>query len=300
MRATFAVLGTVLVVTAVVAGASVSAEGAPRQVRPPRVVGFDVSVTFFLNSTVQWRLKRGVQAGCNPWRDDSGQVDIFAHNQGSAERRPRLKPLQGRYFPSLESILPPGVHVPRGALPRSWAEMSVLGPAKGSISGLWIQRGGPATTPCDGQPVSPFVSSPDDCGRKEFALGLRTPAIIRAEFRTRGTALNEVTAGNARSVADDGLKPVLSVTVPTGIPFKKCPYAAQDVREVIAGMGVPVPPDKVRALRNLGVNEKVRVEARLAGPCDDDQEREDPAHEFGYCKYTLRGWIEIRRIQRRP
>jgi hypothetical protein len=65
-------------------------------------------------------------------------------------------------------------------------------------------------------------------------------------------------------------------------------------------MGVPVPADRVRALRNLRVSRTVRIEARLAGVCDDDAEREDPGHEFGHCNYTLRGWIAVRRIQRNP
>jgi hypothetical protein len=30
--------------------------------------------------------------------------------------------------------------------------------------------------------------------------------------------------------------------------------------------------------------------------CDDDF----PADEFGYCNYSLKGWIAIRRIQRNP
>lgn len=298
MRATLLVLGTVAAAAAVVGGASVSAGGAAPHANPPRVVGFDVSVTFFLNYHVEWREKRGVQRGCSPWRDDSGEADVFAHNKGSDER-PRLEPLQGRYFPSLESILPGNVPVPRGGFPRSWAEMSVLGAAKGSASRLWIQRGGPATTPCDGQPVTPFVSTPDDCGRREYTVPRRTPATIRAEYRRGGSALNIVTSPLFRTVAQDGPQPVLSVTVPMGRPFARCahPHLA---RQLIASVGVPVPADKVRALRSLGVNKTVRIVAKLAGVCDDDAEREDPGHEFGYCRYSLRGWIAIRRIQRNP
>jgi hypothetical protein len=170
--------------------------------------------------------------------------------------------------------------------------MSVLGAAKGSASRLWIQRGGPATTPCNGQPVSPFVSTLDDCGRREFALARRTPATIRAEYRTGGSALNEITRLSSQTVA-------LSVSVPMGTPFKKCALAFL-ARPLIASMGVPVPADKIRALRNLGVNKTVRIVARRAGVCDDDVERQDPSHEFSHCNYTLRGWIAIRRIQRTP
>ena len=298
MRGTLLVVGTVAVAAAVIGGASVSAGGAAPAANPPRVVGFDVSVTFFLNYHVEWREKRGVQGGCSLWRDDSGTADVFAHNEGSDERPP-LKPLQGRFFPSLESILPPNVPVPRGSLPRSWAEMSVLGAAKGSASRLWIQRGGPVVTPCNGQPVSPFVATPDDCGRREFTLARRTPATIRAEYRTGGSALNEITRLSSQTTSPDGPQPVLSVTVPMGSPFAKCAHTLL-ARQLIASIGVPVPADKVRALRNLGVNKTVRIVAKRAGVCDDDVEREDRGHEFGYCNYSLKGWIAIRRIQRNP
>lgn len=287
-------LGTVAVATAVVGGASVSAGSAGPHANPPRVAGFDVSVTFFLNYHVEWRLKTGAQGGCSPWRDDSGTADVFAHNEGSDER-PRLEPLQGRFLPSIESILPPNVPVPRGGLPRSWAELSALGPAKGSASRLWIQRGGPATTPCNGQPVSPFVSRPDDCGRREFTLPRRNAATIRAEYRTGGSALNEITRLSSTTTASDGPQPVLSVTVSMGTPFAKCALSHL-ARPLIASMGIPVPTDKVRALRNLGVNKTVRIVAKRAGVCDDDF----PADEFGHCDYSLKGWIAIRRIQRNP
>lgn len=298
MRGTLLVLGTAAVAATVVCAASVSAGAAAPHANPPRVAGFDVSVTFFLNYHVEWREKRGVQGGCSPWRDDSGEADVFAHNEGFGER-PRLKPLQGRFFPSLESILPGNVPVPRGGSPRSWAELNALGAAKGSASRLWIQRGGPATTPCNGQPVSPFVSTPDDCGRREFALPRRTPATIRAESRTGGSALNEITRLSSQTVGHDGPQPVLSVTVPMGRPFEKCAHSHL-ARQLIASIGIPVPADKVRALRNLGVNKTVRVVAKRAGICDDDVEREDPGHEFGHCNYSLKGWIAIRRIQRDP
>ena len=298
MRGALVVLGTVAMAVAVVGGATVSAGGAAPHANPPRVVGFDVSVTFFLNYHVEWREKRGVQGGCSLWRDDSGEADVFAHNKGSDER-PRLKTLQGRFFPSLESILPPNVPIPPGALPRSWAQLNALGGAKGSASRLWIQRGGPTTTPCNGQPVSPFVSSPDDCGRREYTLPSRNAATIRAEYRRSGSALNIVTSRDARTVSDDGPQPVLSVTVNMGRPFAKCALSHL-AREIIAPMGIPVPADKVRALRSLGVNKTVRIVAKLAGVCDDDVEREDPGHEFGYCKYSLKGWIAIQRIQRNP
>jgi hypothetical protein len=297
MRGTLIVLGAVAVAAAVGGGASVSAGGATPGANPPRVAGFDVSVTFSLDYHVEWREKRGVQGGCALWRDDSGTADVFAHNQGSDER-PRLKPLQGRFFPSLESMLPPNVPVPQG-FPRSWAEMSVLGAAKGSASRLWIQRGGPATTPCNGQPVAPFVSSPDDCGRRTFTLQRRMPATIRAEYRTGGSALNEITRLSSLTVAAEGPQPVLSVTVPMARPFEKCALSPL-ARQIIASMGVPVPPDKVRALRNLRVNRSVRIVAKRAGVCDDDVERQDPGNEFSRCNYTLRGWIVIRRIQRTP
>lgn len=296
MRSKVLAVGAILVAAAALASASVSAGRVVPHATPPRVVGFDVSVTFSLNYHIQWRLKSGVQGGCALWRDDAGEADVFAHNEGSKER-PRLKPLQGRYFPSIESILPPGVPIRPGALPRSWAVLNVLGPAKGSVSRLWIQRGGPATTPCNGQPVAPFVTSPDDCGRREWKLKGK-PATIRAEHRSGGSALNEVTLQDFVTVADDP-PAVLSVTVPTDRMFQKCALSLL-ANERIAFMGIPVPADKERALRNLKVNKSVRVKAMMAGVCDDDVERQDPTHEFGFCKYSLRGWIEIRRIQRKP
>jgi len=292
-------LGAVAVCLAVACVAIVSAGRASPHANPPRVAGFDVSVTFFLNYHVEWREKRGVQGGCALWRDDSGSADIFAHNEGSMER-PRLKSLQGRYLPSLRSILPPGVPIPPGALPQSWAEMNVLGPAKGSVSRLWIQRGGPATTPCDGQPVTPFVPSPDDCGRSEFRFGGRDGATIRAEYRLDNSALNIVTMPNFQTAAPNLRRAVLAVSVPMfrGL-YKKCALSRL-AKERIAFMGVPVSADKARDLKNLRVNKSVRVTARMAGVCDDDVERDDPTHEFGFCRYTLRGWIQIRRIQRTP
>lgn len=296
MRAGLLLLGTMVAVAAIAGAAAVSTGGAAPQASPPRVAGFDVSVTFSVIYHVEWREKRGVPGGCATWRDDSGTLDIFARNTGSAER-PRLKPLQGRYLPSLESILPPGVPIPPGSLPRSWAELNVLGSATGSVSRLWIQRGGPATTPCEGQPVAPFVPRADDCGRREFTLARRTPATIRAEYRRPGSSLDIITSPNYKTVGQPD--PVLSVTVPMGTAFSKCALSLL-AKQIVASMGVPVPPDKIRALRNLAVNKTVRIEARRAGVCDDEVEREDPGHEFGYCNYSLKAWIAIKRIQRNP
>src|SRR5262245_42236116 len=130
MRIGLLVLGSALV-AALASAVVVSAGGAARQPTPPRPVGFDVSVTFSLIYHVEWREKRGVQGGCSPWRDDAGIADVFAHNMGSDER-PRLAPLKGRFWPSLQSIIPDGVPIAPGTLPRDWAELDAVGSAKTS------------------------------------------------------------------------------------------------------------------------------------------------------------------------
>jgi hypothetical protein len=296
MRA-WLLIGSAIAALAVGGSAIVSTGDAARQPRPPRVVGFDVSVTFSLLYHIEWRLKQGRRETCSSWRDDAGTADLFAHNTGSDERRPRLKPLQGRYFPSLASIVPRGVPIPRNSIPDTWAEMNVLGPAKGAATRLWIQNGGPATTPCNGQSVTPWTPTPDDCGRREFTLPTKNPTIIRAEVRRPGSDLASLTSRDARTSGQP--RPVLSVSVPLFRPFAKCAFP-NGPPEGIVGLGIPVPADKVRALRNLGRNKTVRIEPRLAGSCDDELDREDPTHEFGYCRYSVRGWIAIRRIERNP
>jgi hypothetical protein len=297
-----------LLVLAVVAATLTAASGArpassggevPQARKPtlPGPVGYDVSVTFWLRYYVEWRAYTGHEDPADPcvsWRDDAGTATVVAHNEGANEK-PRLKPLQGHFAPSLASILPPGVPIPPGTkLPKSWAELDALGTAKGSFYRLWIQhRGGPPSTPCRGMPVVPYQRYDDDCGQREFTLGRRAPATIRAEQRS--AAMLDL-AGVTTPVFAPGARttPVLSVSVPAVPPFRKCRIRTGMPEELIASIGLPVSETDIRALRTLPLNRTRTVRAKLRGDCALLNGSDDS------CSFDIRGWVAIKHIQRNP
>jgi hypothetical protein len=282
--------------------ATSAAEASHSQTATPNPGGYDVSVTFDLGYRVDWKILSGHEDPTDPcatWRDDRGDNYVRAQNLGVNQRPKRLKPLQGHFFPSLKSILPPGYVPPGTKLPELWAKLDVLGAASMAFVRQWRQNGGPPSTPCDGRPVVPFQRYDDDCGARVFTIDpnqkkpgpTKRAATISAAYTDGTSDLVQLT-----HPYQTGKTPVLTVTIPTDDPFKKCRTTSR-APESFRFVSLPVPLEKSRALQTLGLNKTVRIEAKhLEGNCDD----QDVLDHDNICTFWIHGWVAIRHIQRNP
>lgn len=293
MRTRLIAVGVLLAVAAA-AAASVGDAARGQEARRPTVVSYLVEVTFALHYHVEWTLKSGTRADpCDSWGDDAGTNSVFVHNQGRQTTPKKLKPLPGQLSFGLESVF--GQRLNPG-----WAALNVVGEASGSVSRLWLQRGGPTSTPCNGRPVSPFVAKPDDCARVSFST---ESAIVRAEFRKDTSDLFQLTRSFLPGKGQAG-KPVLAVSVPLGngswaLPFAKCETTAS-APELVYNIGLPVDAADIRSLRTLGEGKTHRMtwsrKTVLTGPCD----RDDVLDHDRTCTFRIQGWVAIRHVKPNP
>lgn len=282
-----------VLVAAVASAASVGgvarADGA-RRAQPN--VSYLIEVTFKLVYSNHWWTTAGLREDvCEPWTEYEGTNDVWVENLGADARPKKLKPLRGQ-------ISFGGAPVVKNVrLPSSWATLTAVGDATGAIRRRWEQDGGPESSPCGGRPVDPFQRLPDDCGRVSFST---RSAIIRGESRKDWSDLFTLTQTLGQQ------KPVVSISVPAGNGAWKVPFATCKTTglapPLVAGLGLPVTPKDIQALRTLGLGKTYRLEwpntskknrkPVVAGNCDNSA----PKSAREGCEFEVRGWIAIRHV----
>ena len=278
----------VAIATAASVGGASQADAAKRP-QPP--VGYPIEVTFSLTYFVQWWETSGQRAdACDYWRREDGANTVVVRNLGRKTKPKRLKPLTGLFRVSGSQTIA-GVKLPFSA-----ATLNVVGDAATQVTRVWVQDGGPTSTPCGGRPVSIFKRKPDDCGTKR---GSTSHAVIDSAFRKDWSDLRTITRPlmrGKRAVSvivafGDGDAPFGNQEAAWKPPFRTCKMTLA-APPLVLNLGLPVEEKDIQALKTLGLGRTHRLKWDIDGQCDNDEVNDDD----NGCKFRVEGWVQIRHV----